>query len=122
MLSNGVILIVNDDADIANLFAAALQTGGFKTAVTDDASLAARKIEDNPDEYSLVLIDRSSQQNSDFPKHVKRINDQIKILLATGFAFTDAEISNSPYDRILQLPVTMSNLVSTIRELLGSRT
>jgi DNA-binding NtrC family response regulator len=119
-LSNGAILIVNDDADIAELFAAALQTGGFKTAVMDDASLAVGKIKDNPDEYSLVLVDLSSQQYSDFPKQVKRINDQIKVLLVSGFAFNDVEISKSPYDRILQLPITMSNLVSTVREVLGS--
>jgi hypothetical protein len=106
--------------DIAELFAAALQTGGLKTVVTDEASVAVGKIKDNPDEYSLVLIDRSSQQDSDFPKQVKRINDQIKVLLASGFAFNDVEISNSRYDRILQLPITMSKLVSTVKELLSS--
>ena len=113
-------MIVNDNADIAELFAAALQTGGLKTAVTDDASVAVGKIRDNPDEYSLVLIDGSSQQGSDFPKQVKNINDQIKVLLASGFAFNDVEISNCRYDRILQLPITMSKLVSTVKEVLSS--
>jgi hypothetical protein len=95
----------------------------FKTAVTDDASWAVGRINDNPDEYSLVLIDRSSQQDSDFPKHVKTINDQIKVLLVllvSGFAFSDDEILKSHYDRILRLPITMSHLVSTVREILGS--
>jgi DNA-binding NtrC family response regulator len=113
-------LIVNDDTDLAELFAAALNTGGFKTTVTDNASLAMAQIINNPNEYSLVLIDRSSQQDSDFPKQIKRINDQIKVLLVSGFSFTDAEKSKSPYVRILQLPITMSNLVSTVREVLGS--
>jgi DNA-binding NtrC family response regulator len=107
-------LIVNDDTDLAELFAAALNTGGFKTTVTDNASLAMAQIINNPNEYSLVLIDRSSQQDSDFPKQIKRINDQIKVLLVSGFSFTDAE------KEILQLPITMSNLVSTVREVLGS--
>jgi CheY-like chemotaxis protein len=120
VLGNGIILIVNDDTDLAELFAAALNTGGFKTTVTDNASLAMAQIINNPNEYSLVLIDRSSQQDSDFPKQIKRINDQIKVLLVSGFSFTDAEKSKSPYVRILQLPITMSNLVSTVREVLGS--
>jgi DNA-binding NtrC family response regulator len=120
LLSSGTILIVNDNVDIAELFAAALQTGGLKTVVTDEASVAVRKIKDNPDEYSLVLTDRSSQQDSDFPKQVKSINDQIKVLLAFGFALNDVEISHSRYDRILQLPITMSKLVLTVKELLNS--
>jgi DNA-binding NtrC family response regulator len=113
-------LIVNDNPDIAELFSDALQTGGLKTAVTDEASVAVGKLKDNPNEYSLVLIDRSSQQDSDFPEQVKRINDQIKVLLASGFAFNDVEISNSRYDRILQLPITMSKLISTVKEVLSS--
>ena len=113
-------MIVNDNTDIAELFAAAVETEGFKTAVADNPSLALGKIKDNPDEYSMVLIDRSSQQDPDFPKQVKTINDQIKVLLASGFAFNDDEISNSGYDRFLQIPITMSELVSTVREVLDS--
>jgi DNA-binding NtrC family response regulator len=120
LLSSGTILIVKDNTDIAELFAAALQTGGLETVVTDEASRAVQKIKDNPDEYTLVLTDRSSQQDSDFPKHVKSINNQIKVLLASGFALNDVEISNSCYDKILQLPITMSKLVLTVKELLNS--
>ena len=119
-MSSGAILIVNDNTDIAELFAAAVETEGFKTAVADNPSLALGKIKDNPDEYSMVLIDRSSQQDPDFPKQVKTINEQIKVLLASGFAFNDDEISNSGYDRFLQIPITMSELVSTVREVLDS--
>ena len=96
-----------------------METGGFKTTVTDNPSLALGKINDSPDAYSLVLIDQSSQQDSDFPKQVKTINDQIKILLASGFAFIDVEISKSGYDKIIQLPVTMSELVAIVREVLS---
>ena len=112
-------MIVNDDNDIAQLFAAALETGGFKTAVTDNSSLALGKINDNPDEYSLVLIDRSNQHDSDFPNQVRTINDQIKVLLASGFAIIDVETSKSGYDKIIQLPVTMSELVTIVREVLS---
>jgi DNA-binding NtrC family response regulator len=96
-----------------------LETGGFKTAVTDNYSLALGKIKDNPDEYSLVLIDRSNEQDSDFPKQVRTINDQIKVLLASGFAFIDVETSKSGYDKIIQLPVTMSELVTIVRDVLS---
>jgi DNA-binding response OmpR family regulator len=54
-------LIVDDEDDIAHLFAAALQSDGFKVNVSDNAALALEKIKSNPDEFSLILIDRTSQ-------------------------------------------------------------
>ncbi len=111
-------MIIHDDNDVRDLFAAALQVRGFKTAQIEDARLAIEEIKNNPDEFSLVLVDRSSQEDLEFPKQVKTINDQIKIGLTSAFAFNDAEISTTAYDRILQLPITMSELVSAVREIL----
>ena len=119
VLSNGAILIVNDDPDIAELFAARLENGGFKTIICNDALSAVEKIRSSPDKFSLVLVDRTSQQDTDFPKQVKKINNKMKVVLSSAFAFRDVEISKSGYDRILQLPITMSKLVSTVREVLG---
>jgi DNA-binding NtrC family response regulator len=113
-------LIVNDDDDIANLFAAALQSDGFKVNVSHNAALALEKIKSNPDEFSLILIDRTSQQELDFPKLVKAISDRMKVILASAFAFNEPEIAKSDYDMILQLPVTMSKLVTTVRGVLYS--
>jgi DNA-binding NtrC family response regulator len=119
VLSNGAILIVNDDPDIAELFAAGLENGGFKTIICNDALSAVEKIRSRPDKFSLVLVDRTSQQDTDFPKQVKKINNKMKVVLSSAFAFRDVEISKSGYDRILQLPITMSKLVSTVKEVLG---
>ena len=54
-----------------------------------------------------------------FPKQVRTINDQIKVVLASGFAIIDVETSKSGYDKIIQLPVTMSELVTIVREVLS---
>ena len=119
VLSNGAILIVNHDPDIAELFAAGLENGGFKTIICNDALSAVEKIRSSPDKFSLVLVDRTSQQDTDFPKQVKKINNKMKVVLSSAFSFRDVEISNSGYDRILQLPITMSKLASIVREVLG---
>ena len=119
ILSDKTILVVNDDSDIADLFAAALQTAGFKSNVTNDAALALEKIKSDPYGFSLILIDRTSQQDLDFPRIVKGINDRVKVVLASAFAFNDVEISKSGYDKVLQLPVTMSELVTIVREVLS---
>ena len=112
-------MVVNDDRDIADLFAAALETGGFKADVINNAALALEKIKSDPYGFSLILIDRTSQQDLDFPRIVKGINDRVKVVLASAFAFNDVEISKSGYDKVLQLPVTMSELVTIVREVLS---
>lgn len=74
-------------------------------------------------QYSMVLIDYTSQvKNStrDFPKQVKEINDQIKIILISGFRFNESYVLREGYDQFLILPVTMSKLVTTIREKLAT--
>jgi DNA-binding NtrC family response regulator len=119
VLSDGAILIVNDDQDIAELFAAGLEHSGFQTTICDDALSAVEKIRSSPDQFTLVLVDRTSQQETDFPKQVKSINNKMKVVLASAFTFSDVEISNCGYDQVLQLPITISKLVSTVREVLG---
>lgn len=92
-MSDGTILIVNDDADIAEVFSAGLQFGGFKTIICYDALSALEKISNSPDQFTLILVDRTSQQDIDFPEQIKKVNNKIKIVLASAFAFNDAEIS-----------------------------
>ena len=67
-MSDGAILIVNDYPDIAELFAARLEHGGFQTTIYNDALSAVEKIRSSPDQFTLVLVDRTGQQDTDFPK------------------------------------------------------
>ena len=112
-------MIVNDDRDIAELFAPALRLESLKVEVTNDVALALEKIKSDSDGFSLIIIDRWSQQELDFPRLVKGINDRIKVVLTSAFIFNDVEISKSGYDKVLPLPVTMSELVNTVREVLS---
>lgn len=117
-MSNGLILIVNDDDDISSLFADALEANGFKTSKSNNASLALKQIKSSPNEFALVLIDRTSQ-NGDFAKEVKSIRPSTKVILTSAYSFLDFDISDSDYDRFLQLPVTMDKLTSTVSEVLA---
>jgi DNA-binding NtrC family response regulator len=120
-LSDEAILIVNDDPDIAKLFADGLEHAGFRSIICSDSLSAVDIIRTNPNQFALVLIDGTSQQDTDFLNQIKSINNQLRVVLASAFAFIDAEISNSDYDKILQLPVTMSKLVSTVKQVLASK-
>ena len=112
-------MIVNDDPDIAKLFADGLELAGFRSKICSDSLSAVDIIKTNPNQFSLVIIDGTSQQDTDFLNQIKTINNQLKVVLVSAFAFIDAEISNFDYDKILQLPITMSKLISTMKEVLG---
>jgi DNA-binding NtrC family response regulator len=114
VMSNKIILVVNDDDDISSLFADALEANGFKTSKSTNASLALKQIKSSPNEFALVLIDRTSQ-NGDFAKEVKSISSRTKVILTSAFSFLDMNISDSDYDRFLQLRVPIDVLVTTVR-------
>jgi two-component SAPR family response regulator len=80
--------------------------------------LALKQIKSSPNDFALVLIDRTSQ-NGDFAKEVKSISLRMKVILTSAFSFPDINISDSDYDRFLQLPVTMDKLTSTVSEVLA---
>ena len=90
-----------------------------------DPSLALKKIKADPEEFSLVIINYSSQLKNQqkgfgkFATEVKAINKNIKVMLTSGFNFNTVDIMNEGYDKFLQLPVKLSVLVSTVKEMLN---
>jgi DNA-binding NtrC family response regulator len=122
--SNSVI-IINDNTDLLNLFKDALEQHEIDTYTFTDPSLALKKIKAHPDEFSLVIINYSSQLKNQqkglgkFAKEVKAVNKNIKVMLTSGFNFNTVDISNEGYDKFLQLPVKLSVLVSSVKEMLN---
>ena len=113
-------MIISDDSILGDRFKAALVENGMDTIFFSKPFLALSELKQSSQKYSLVLIDFTSQvKNStrNFPKQVKEINDKIKIILISGFHFNESYISRQGYDQYLKLPVTMSKLVSLIKEM-----
>ena len=121
-IKNSVILI-NDNTDLLNLFISALEHEKINTYAFTDPTLALEKIRTSPDLCSVALIDYSSQIKKSqrrFAREVKAINNQIKIVLTSGYNLYQEDISNDGYDRLLQLPVKIADLVSTVKEVLNT--
>ena len=87
--------------------------------------MALRKIKTDPNQFSLVIINYSSQLRNQqkglgrFAKEVKAINKNIKVMLTSGFNFNSIDVSKEGYDKFLQLPVKLGVLVSTVKEILS---
>jgi DNA-binding NtrC family response regulator len=117
------VIIVNDNADLVNLFKDALELQKIETYAFTDAALALKKIKSNPDQFSLVLINYASQlkvPKEKFAKEVKALNKNIKIIITSGLNLSAVDISKDGYDKFLLLPVKISNLVSTVKDMLDS--
>jgi len=113
-------MIISDDSILGDRFRAALVENGMDTIFFSKPFLALNELKLSSQKYTLVLIEFTSQvKNStrNFPKQVKEINVKIKIILISGFHFNELYISRQGYDQYLKLPVTMSKLVSLIKEM-----
>ncbi len=116
------VMIVNDDTDLLNLFKNALDHERIGTIVFTNPTLALEKIKTNPNQFSLILINYASQIKSSqrrFAKEVKEINNQIKVILTSGYKMDAENVSQGGFDRFLQLPVKLADLVSIVKEMLG---
>ena len=117
------VIIVNDNLDLANLFKDALELQKIETYAFTDAALALNKIKSSPDQFSLVLINYASQLNATkgkFAKDVKALSKNIKIIVTSGLDLSAVDISKDGYDKFLLLPVKISTLVSTVKDMLDS--
>jgi DNA-binding NtrC family response regulator len=117
------VMIVNDNTDLIELFKTALELQGIETYTFTDPTLALKKIKADPNQFYLIIINYSSQlerYRGKFAKEVKAINKNIKVILTSGYNFSAMDISNNGYDEFLQLPVKLSTLVSTVKEMLNS--
>jgi len=119
------VMIIHDNTDLLNLFKDALEYKGFKTYIFNDPSFALKKIKADPHEFSLVIINYSSQIKNQlkglgkFAIEAKVINKNIKVMLTSGFDFQTIDISKEGYDKFIQLPVKLDALVSTVKDMLN---
>ena len=118
----GCVIIINDDTDLLSLFKDVLEQERIQIYVFTDHKHALEKIKKYPNLCSVVLTDRSTQLEKDqrkFAKDVKAINPRIKVVLTSGYSLSETSIMNDNYDRYLQLPVKLSTLVSTVKEIMA---
>ncbi len=68
-----------------------------------------------------MLINYASQSigsERKFAREVKAVTKNIKVILTSGYNLSAVDITKDGYDKFLQLPVKLSTLVSTVKEML----
>ncbi|MGD9673734.1 MAG: response regulator [Candidatus Nitrosocosmicus sp.] len=117
------VMVVDDEEELANLFMKLLKGSGFNSVSFTDPLLALKHFSQNPQKYSLVLLDlRMPGLNEiELAKRIKGYDFNVKILLITGFFdeeyIKSDELRESVISDVMQKPIKLRELKTHLNEL-----
>jgi DNA-binding response OmpR family regulator len=122
-----IVMVVDDDEELASLFKRLLEGNGFSSVSFNDPILALKHFKDDPHGYWLVIADLKmpNLNGIDLAKNIRNISPSVKILLITGFF--DDEYLNKPdfkaarISEVLHKPVKLGELLGCVHELFYSK-
>lgn len=119
-MPSDLIMVVEDDTDLRELYADSLKIEGFKVQAYSSTKEALDDVSGDPRKYRLVISDVMMKQMNGaiLANKIKEINRDIRVILISGSAYKGIDLSHSHYDKFVQIPVTMSELLSTVNEVL----
>jgi DNA-binding NtrC family response regulator len=116
------ILVVDDEADIVDVFKQALQQYSFDVSGYTDPLQALEHFRNYPKHYFLVISDiRMPKMNGfEFVKMVKGIKPEVKVFLMTAFEINEAEfrrvLASIKIDEFIQKPIPLKKLYWLVRK------
>ena len=109
------IAIVDDEAELVNLYSEALQMSGYDVSSFSDPLLAYEHIRDNPDKYSLIITDYRMplMDGLFFATKLADINRKLNIIIMVS----DHDDLKCNYKfNIIKKPVSISKLIKLVNE------
>ena len=109
------IAIVDDEAELVNLYSEALQMSGYDVSSFSDPLLAYEHIRDNPDEYSLIITDYRMplMDGLFFATKLADINRKLNIIIMVS---DHDDIKCNYKFNIIKKPVSISKLIKLVNE------
>ena len=108
------IAIIDDDPDLLNLFSEALQMSGYTVSSFTDPLLAYRHIQENPDKYTLVIVDEKIFNLNGLFSSTKllEINPKLNVIILNEFVNLKCNYKFN----ILKKRVSISKLIDVVNE------
>ena len=109
------IAIVDDEAELVNLYSEALQMSGYDVSSFSDPLLAYEHIRDNPDKYSLIITDYRMplMDGLFFATKLADINRNLNIIIMVS---DHDDIKCNYKFNIIKKPVSISKLIKLVNE------
>jgi len=109
------IAIVDDEAELVNLYSEALQMSGYEVSNFSDPLLAYEHIRDNPDKYSLIITDyrMTLMDGLFFATKLAEINKKLNMIIM----MSDHDDIKCNYKfNIIKKPVSVLKLIKLVNE------
>jgi DNA-binding NtrC family response regulator len=109
------IAIVDDEAELVNLYSEALQMSGYAVSSFNDPILAYEYIRDNPDKFSLIITDYKMPLMNGlfFATKLAEINKKLNMIIMMS---DHADIKTNYKFNIIKKPVSISKLIKLVNE------
>ncbi|MFB6186919.1 MAG: response regulator transcription factor [Halobacteriaceae archaeon] len=117
-MSNPEVLIVDDEVDLADLYAELLNDT-FSTSVAYEGETALEILEENRESIEVVLLDRLMPEMSgdEVLEEIEERNIDCSVVMLTG-AEPDFDVVHMGFDDYLTKPVTKEKLNATVERLI----
>ena len=109
------ISIVDDEPDCVQLFKDILSTNGYNVAGYTNPLLALKHIQENQEEYDLILSDYKMTliDGCDLAKKIAEVNTSITIIIITAAH----DVGNNPLQlQVYFKPLIMSKLIEIVKK------
>jgi DNA-binding NtrC family response regulator len=123
MVSNKMVLVLDDEFDIVALLKQSLQRHGYHVFGFTDPLLALEHFMLNSKGYSLVISDvrMPAMSGFEFIKKTREILPSIKVFLMSAFDINDSQYSKilSPLkiDGYIQKPISLKEMIHIVKRM-----
>jgi DNA-binding NtrC family response regulator len=119
-MASNAIAIIDDEADLVDLFQEALEKNGFKVFTFTDSIQALKTLEKNIQEYRLILSDyRMPKLNGyELCNKLTGLNPELKVILMS--AYDTLEYDPSKF-MLIKKPILIAQLLQIVRDTLAKK-
>jgi DNA-binding NtrC family response regulator len=119
-MASKAIAIIDDEADLVDLFQEALEKNGFKVFTFTDSIQAFKTLEKNIQEYRLILSDyRMPKLNGyELCNKLTGLNPELKVILMS--AYDTLEYDPSKF-MLIKKPILIAQLLQIVRDTLAKK-
>jgi DNA-binding NtrC family response regulator len=109
------IAIIDDEADLVNLFSEALKLNSFKVCAFTNPLEALNHIEKNPEDYGLIISDFKMpvMDGNELCTKLIQINSDLKVILMSAYA--DVKYDKEKF-HFVNKPITITRLIELVNK------
>lgn len=116
------ILVVDDEEDLADIYAKLLTAHGYKVQTSTNSHSAFTRFSANPGQIDLIITDLTmpGMDGLEFSQKLRSVRNDIPIILCTGYndRLTDKDISSYGIAELVIKPIDIHQLLKKVRNLL----